>query len=89
MIDEQWNNTLHCPIYAAGIYLSPTFSYSCGFIFDVELMDELFTYVQNMVSSLVKHAKISKEMEIYRMTGGKFSFDMDIHDRTTKMSSKL
>jgi hypothetical protein len=35
VIDQRWNNTLHRPIHAAGIYLNPAFSYSCGFRFDV------------------------------------------------------
>jgi len=39
VIDERWNNTLHRPIHAARIYLNPAFSYPCGFLFDVEIMD--------------------------------------------------
>ena len=45
MIDEGWNNTLHHLIHAAGIYLNPTFSYSCGFFFDAEVMDGFFTSI--------------------------------------------
>jgi hypothetical protein len=33
--------------------------------------------------------KISKEMEIYRTSGGTFGFDMAIHDGKTKLPSKL
>jgi hypothetical protein len=33
--------------------------------------------------------KISKEMEIYRLFGGTFGFQMAIADRKTKMSGKL
>jgi hypothetical protein len=32
---------------------------------------------------------ISKEMEIYRMVGGTFGFDMAIQDRKSKMPDKL
>jgi hypothetical protein len=89
VIDERWNNTLHRLIHAAGIYLNPTFSYSCGFRFDVEVMDGFLTCVQRMVPSQQERAEISKEMEIYRMSGGTFGFDMAIHDRKTKMPGKL
>ena len=39
VIDERWNNTLHRPIHAAGIYLNTAVFYSCGFRFDAEVMD--------------------------------------------------
>jgi hypothetical protein len=45
VIDEGWNNTLHHPINGTWIYLNPTFSYSCGFRFDVEVMDGFLTCV--------------------------------------------
>ena len=41
-IDKQWNNTLHPLIHAACLYLNSTFSYACGFRFDVEVMDGFF-----------------------------------------------
>ena len=87
--DEQWNNTLHRLIHVAGIYLNPTFSYSYGFLFDVEVMDGFFICVWKMVPSLAECAGISEEMEIYRMAGGTFSFDMAIVDRKSKMPSKI
>jgi hypothetical protein len=89
VIDRRWNNTLHRPIHAAGIYLNPAFSYSCGFRFDVEVMEGFFTCVERMVLSHEERAKISKEMEIYRMSGGTFGFQMAIADRKTKMPGKL
>eukprot|EP00253_Pinus_taeda_P023212 PITA_23212 len=85
VIDERWNNTLHRPIHVAGIYLNPAFSYPCGFVFDAEIMNGFLTYVQRMVRSPAEHAKISKEMEIYRMPGGTFSFEMIVTNRMTKM----
>ena len=45
VIDERWNNTLHCLIHVVGIYLNPVYSYSCGFIFDAEVMDGFLTCV--------------------------------------------
>ena len=54
VIDERWNNTLHRPIHAAGIYLNPAFSYPCGFLFDVEIMDGFLTCVQRMVRSPIE-----------------------------------
>ena len=87
VIDERWNNTLHLPVRVAGNYLNPTFSYSYGFLFDVEVMDGFFTCVQKMVPSPAERTEISKEMEIYRMASGTFSFDMVVFDTETKMPS--
>jgi hypothetical protein len=42
-----------------------------------------------MVLSHEEHVEISKEMEIYRMSGGTFGFQMAIADRKTKMPGKL
>eukprot|EP00253_Pinus_taeda_P021505 PITA_21505 len=85
VINERWNNTLYRPIHAAGIYLNTAFSYPCGFVFDAKIMDGFLTCVQRMVRSLAERAEISKEMEIYRMAGGTFGFEMAMTDRTTKM----
>eukprot|EP00253_Pinus_taeda_P019670 PITA_19670 len=85
VIVERWNNTLHCPIHAAGIYLNPAFAYSCGFRFDVEVMDGFFTCVERMVAFEQEREDISKEMEVYRMRDGTFDFTMAIRNRATKM----
>eukprot|EP00253_Pinus_taeda_P022160 PITA_22160 len=85
VINEGWNNTLHRPIHAAGIYLNPTFSYPCGFVFHTEIRDGFLTCVQRMVRSPTERIEISKEIETYRMAGGTFGFDMAMTDRTTKM----
>eukprot|EP00253_Pinus_taeda_P032329 PITA_32329 len=85
VIDERWNNTLHRPIHAAGIFLNPAFSYACGFVFDAEIMDGFLSCVQKMVRSPAKLTKISKEIKTYRMAGGTFGFDMAVADRTIKM----
>jgi hypothetical protein len=74
VIDQRWNNTLHFPIHAARIYLNPAFSYSFGFRFDVEVMEGFLTCVDRMVLSHEERAEISKETEIYRMSGGTFGF---------------
>jgi len=89
VIDDQWNNTLHCPIHAAGIFLNLGFAYSCSFLFDAEVMDGFFSRVQKMVPSSSECAEISKELEVYRMAGGTLSFDMAVQDRTTKMPGKI
>ena len=89
VIDDRWNNTLHHPIHAAGLFLNPAFAYSCGFLFDAEVMDGFFSCVQKMVPSPSELAEISKEMEVYRMAGGTLSFDMAMQDRTTKMPGKI
>ena len=89
VIDQRWNNTLHRPIHAAGIYLNPASSYACGFRFDAKVMDGFFTCVKRMVSSEQEREDISKEMEVYRMGGGTFGFTMAIKNRTTKMLGKL
>eukprot|EP00253_Pinus_taeda_P028791 PITA_28791 len=85
VIDERWNNTLHRPIHAAGLFLNPAFSYACGFDFDVEIMDGFLSCVQKMVRSPEQRTEISKQIETYRMTGGTFGFDMAVNDRLIKM----
>jgi hypothetical protein len=89
VIDERWNNTLHCLIHAIGLYLNLTYSYACGFRFDVEVMDGFFQCVQRMVLTLVEHSEISKQMEIYKLGARTFGYDMAIQDGTTRMLSKL
>ena len=83
--DEWWNNTLHRPIHAVGIYLNPTFSYPCRFVFDAEIMDGFLSCVQKMMQSPEQRIEISKQIETYRMAGGTFGFEMAITDRTIKM----
>ena len=61
-----------------GIYLNPAFSYSCGFRFDVEVMEGFLTCVERMALSHEERAEISKEMEIYRMFDGTFGFQMGL-----------
>eukprot|EP00253_Pinus_taeda_P015356 PITA_15356 len=65
VIDERWNNTLHRPIHAAGIYLNPAFSYPCGFLLDAEIMDGFLTCVQRMMHgglAMVQEYPISKSL---------------------------
>ena len=52
-------------------------------------MDGSLTCAQRMVPGPQDCAEISKEMEIYRMAGGTFGFDMVVHDRKAKMPGKL
>lgn len=85
VIDERWNNTLHRPIHAAGLSLNPAFSYAYGFDFDAEIMDGFLFRVQKMVRSPEQRIEISKQIETYKMVGGKFGFEMAITDRTIKM----
>jgi hypothetical protein len=77
------------PFMQARLYLNPAFSYSCGFRFDVEVMDGFLQCVQRMVLTVVECSKISKQMEIYRLVAGTFGYDMVVQDRTTRMPSKL
>eukprot|EP00253_Pinus_taeda_P030591 PITA_30591 len=85
VIDERWNNTLHRPIHAAGLFLNPAFSYACGFDFDAEIMDGFLSCVQKMVRSPEQCIEISKQIETYRMAGGTFGFEMAVNDRMIKM----
>jgi len=83
---EQYNPSPHSCFRS---YLIPTFSYSCGFIFDVKLVDGFLTCVQMMVLFLQECADISKETKIYTMADDTYGLDMAIQDMNTKMSSKL
>jgi hypothetical protein len=60
VMDERWNNTLHRPIHAAGLYLNPAFTYACGFNFDGEVIDGFLQFVQRMVLTLAERSKISR-----------------------------
>ena len=82
--DERWNNTLHCLIHVAGLYLNPTYSYACGFRFDAEVMEGFFQCVQRMVFTLTERSEISKQIEIYKLSAGTFGYDMAIQDKTTR-----
>jgi hypothetical protein len=42
-----------------------------------------------MVLTLVEHAEISKQMEIYKLSVGTFGYDIAIQDKTTRMLGKL
>ena len=85
VIDERWNNTLHRPIHAAGLFLNPAFSYACGFDFDTEIMDGFLSCVQKMVRSPEQRIEISKQIETFRMAGGTLGFEMAVNDKTIKM----
>jgi hypothetical protein len=87
--DEQWNNTLHRPIHAVGLYLNPAFAYACGFNFDGEVIDGFLQCVQRMVLIPAKRSEISKQNEIYRMASRILGYDMVVQDRTTRIPGKL
>jgi hypothetical protein len=70
VIDERWNNTLHRPIHATGLYLNLAFAYACGFNFDGEVIDGFLQCVQRMVSTPAERSEISRQNEIYRMASG-------------------
>ena len=48
-----------------------------------------FSSVQRMVLTPSERAEISRQMEIYRMSGGTFGYDMAVQDRTTRMPSTI
>jgi hypothetical protein len=89
VIDERWNNIFHCLIHAAGLYLNPTYSYACGFRFDVDVMVGFFQCVQRMVLTPIECFKISKQMEIYTLGVGTFGYYMIVHAMNTRMSCKI
>jgi hypothetical protein len=89
VIDERWNNTLHCLILTTNLYLNPAYSYACRFRFDDEVMDGFFQCVRRMVLTSAKCLKISKQMDIYKLAIGTFGYDIAIQDKTTRMPSKL
>lgn len=70
-------------------YHIPTFSYSCGCIFDAKVIDGFLTCIQKMVPFLQECVNIYKEMEIYIMADGTCGFHMAIQRMNTKMLGKL
>jgi hypothetical protein len=89
VIDERWNNTLHRPIHAVGLYLNLAFAYACGLNFDGEVIDGFLQCVQRMVLTPAECSEISRQNEIYRMASGMLGYDMAVQDRTTRMPGKL
>jgi hypothetical protein len=89
VIDDRWNNTLHRPIHAAGLYLNLAFSYSYGFKFDSEVMSGFFECVQRMVPSVADRLELSQELEFYKRSIGLFGFEMAINDKKNIMPSKF
>jgi hypothetical protein len=89
VIDERWNNSLHRPIHATGLYLNPAFTYACGFNFDGEVIDGFLQCVQRMVLTPTECSEISRHNEIYRMASEMLGYDMAVQDRTTRMPCKI
>lgn len=89
LIDEQWNNTLHRPIHAAGLYLNPALSYTYSFRFDAKVMLGFFECVQRMVPSAADRIELSQELEQYKWASGLFGFEIAVNDRINIMPSKL
>jgi hypothetical protein len=52
-------------------------------------MEGFFQCVQRMVLTPVERSKISKQIEISKLSVGTFRYDMAIQDRTARMPSKL
>jgi hypothetical protein len=52
-------------------------------------MEGFLPCVQRMALTLVESSKISKKLEIYKLTARTFGYDMVVQDRTTRMPSKL
>jgi hypothetical protein len=87
VIDDRWNNTLHCPIHAVGLYLNPAFSYNYGFRFYSEVISGFFECVQRMVPSAADRLELSQELELYKRSIGLFGFEMAINVRKNIMPS--
>ena len=52
-------------------------------------MDGFLQCVHRMVLTPSERAEISRQMEIYRMSGGTFGYDMVVQDRTTRMPDTI
>ncbi|XP_059075804.1 uncharacterized protein LOC131043866 [Cryptomeria japonica] len=50
IIDRRWHNQLHRPIHAAAYYLNPSFRFRADFKADEEVLSELYSVVQRMVT---------------------------------------
>jgi hypothetical protein len=52
-------------------------------------MDGFFQCVQRMVLTPIECSKISKQIQIYKMSAGTLWYEMAIQDRTITMPGKL
>lgn len=74
IIDEIWDNYLHCPLHSAGYYLNPNLFCSNDFFVDSEVTNGLLGCIVRMFENPNSQAMIVPQLEAYTLlTGGTLS----------------
>ncbi|PKA62545.1 hypothetical protein AXF42_Ash012131 [Apostasia shenzhenica] len=82
IIDEIWDNYLHCPLHSAGYYLNPNLFCSNDFFVDAEVTNGLLGCIVRMVEGQNTQAMIVPQLEAYTSASGLFANDLAIDQRT-------
>ncbi|KAG0473963.1 hypothetical protein HPP92_015820 [Vanilla planifolia] len=65
IIDEIWNNYLHCPLHSAGYYLNPNLFCSNDFFVDAEVTNGLLCCIVRMIDDHQTQAMIVPQLDAY------------------------
>jgi hypothetical protein len=87
LVDEQRNNMLHCPTHATRLFLKPLYL-THSFNFNGKVIKGFLTCLQRMVPNSTNHSIITREMDMYSLGIGLFSFDMVVQERKTRLLEK-
>ncbi|PKU72311.1 uncharacterized protein LOC110106281 isoform X2 [Dendrobium catenatum] len=88
IIDEIWDNYLHCPLHSAGYYLNPNLFCSNDFFVDTEVTNGLLGCIVRMVEGPTSQAMIVPQLEAYTLLSGASLNEMAV-DQRSKMPPAL
>eukprot|EP00253_Pinus_taeda_P021846 PITA_21846 len=74
IIDNRWNNQLHCPIHATGYFLNLKYHYKnqLGDLHDGEVRVGLIDCLERMVPTHADQLEIHRQLTVFTMAGGTF-----------------
>ncbi|KAF3776005.1 hypothetical protein EJ110_NYTH49320 [Nymphaea thermarum] len=81
IIDKRWEDQLHRPLHAAGLYLNHILFYDYPDIESIyEIKDWLFKCISSLIGSPLDQSKIHDQMVAYRKAEGPFGMDTTIQN---------
>lgn len=88
IIDDIWDNYLHCPLHSAGYYLNPNLFCSNDFFVDAEVTNGLLGCIVRMIENPSSQAMIVPQLEAYTLLSGVTLTEMAV-DQRSKMQPAL
>ncbi|XP_020578373.1 uncharacterized protein LOC110023347 [Phalaenopsis equestris] len=82
IIDEIWDNYLHCPLHSAGYYLNPNLFCSNDFFVDTEVTNGLLGCIVRMVEGHSSQALIVPQLEAYTLLSGATLNEIAVEQRS-------